>query len=253
MTFNSFKAFWAAVICTLLLMIPGLASAQESEDADSIAQDEVVQDTPEEMPKNFTAKDNFGGWKFGADILFGKGRCDDKMCLGQPDGQHWNRESTSFAVKMQLQLSYLWGENVFFGPVLTAFGGYPSFVGGDIRLKLVIPVGKHKNDAVSASAGWGMQIREKLLSEDFFDSYKTEHPHMKADLPSDIYEYGYSYIPIELTYEHIFDNRFIIGASAQLNIAIISRYYILMGDDVGYIHIPAMDMLGLGVHMGYKF
>ena len=258
-----------ALMCLLFIFCPVcIANAQDlnvsgteepielSEDNTADVQAGDMQDDSDEIIKNYTAKDNFGGWKFGADLLFGKGRCDDRLCLGH--GGDTDGQATLFAVKGQFQISYMWGENVFFGPVITGFAGYPSIVGGDIRLKLVIPVGRSNKDAVSASAGWGAQWREKIIPETVWDEQYVERNHMHDGYANDLVEYGYNYIPIEMTYEHVFDNRFILGVSAQLNITISARYYVLPYDlsynqDLGYKYIPVLDMLGLGVHLGYKF
>ena len=225
------KSFWMFLICILLFFVPCMANAQESEvaaingdTANTDIEQPDIQDTDSEKEiKFYTAKDNFGGWKFGADILFGKGRCDDKLCIGHSD--EYNHAETSFAIKGQFQISYLWGKNVFFGPVLTGFAGYPSFVGGDIRLKLVIPIGKHHKDAVSASAGWGAQWRFNIIPETYWDYQYMDRKHLHEGYANDLIEYGYNYIPIEMTYEHVFDNRFILGVSAQLNITLSCRYY----------------------------
>ncbi|MBQ9816024.1 MAG: hypothetical protein IJM59_00960 [Proteobacteria bacterium] len=222
------------------------------------AQPEYVQEEIQSDNKVYTAKDNFGGWKFGADIMFGAGRCDEKTCLGQPDEQDFDEKMTGFVAKLQLQLSYLWGKNVFFGPVLTAFGGYPALVGGDLRLRLVIPLGKGKRDAVSASAGWGGQLRFKMVNEwiTYANPYdKPDVSYIKTGEPHDLFKYSYMYVPLEMRYEHVFDNRFVLGVVVQYNITFNYRAYseAIEGKDLGFKYISVLDMIGGGIHLGYKF
>ena len=263
MKVNLNHVFHTLLTSLFLSAIPGLAFAQESAEPTANAevaapQSEAKEDSIQNKTKVYTAKDNFGGWKFGADIMFGAGRCDDKLCLGQPDGQDYNEKRTDFVAKLQLQLSYLWGENVFFGPVLTAFGGYPSFVGGDLRLRLVIPLGKNKKDAISESAGWGGQLRFKMENESLYYDNPQEIPdasYIKTGEPHDLFKYSYMYVPIEMRYEHVFDNRFVLGLVVQYNLTFSYREYIASQWDTEprFKYISVLDMIGGGIHLGYKF
>ena len=284
MVIHRFRSSIMTFVCTLfLLILPGLALAQESDetaisDDTGDSQTEISQDELNETPKIFTAKDNFGGWKFGADLLLGAyfythtaGKdpdADKNLLFEEPD----NSERATINAIVQVQASYLWGNNVFFGPVLNVSTGLPIVFAADLRLRLLIPLGSHKRDAVSASAGWGIALpivgvgEENILIDSGLNHSKTRDYNGSID--------SLMYFPIEMTYEHVFDNRFVLGASIQLNINKRDRYYYTKENNPNYVQsnenseenpkyiinfehdhlmVPVIGALSAGVHLGYKF
>ena len=277
MSNHRFSLFWMAVLCALcMLAVPGLAMAQESVDsADSTdavhSQNEVSEDVSVEQPRIYTAKDNFGGWKFGAEILVGATQYVTDENNGSIDLHRSDPDNNNDYMingTLQLQLSYLWGKNVFVGPVLNVMTGWPMLFAGDIRIRLLIPLGQFKKDAVSASAGWGASIMSFYGGdENLVVSPLAEYPKLKEynDLEH------LMYFPIEFTYEHVFDNRFILGASAQLIINYQFREYYSRSENPDYngsngysdkynikfyngqLAVTNLNSYVIGIHLGYKF
>ena len=80
------------------------AEATESAEATETAEateEAVVESDVRSIRTPRTAKDNFGGLRVGADLMFGVGRCDDKLCIGQPE-EDWDQEILHFCTSVQL-------------------------------------------------------------------------------------------------------------------------------------------------------
>ncbi len=227
-----------------------IETAEQAEDA---AVEEVAQS--HRLPR--TAKDNFGGFRFGGDIMAGVGRCDDKNCLGQSDDD-WDKENMHVAGALQIGLGYLWGNEVFAGPELNISGGYPFLGAGDIRIRLVMPV--NYNNAITMSAGWGMTYRFKIL--DKFGHYIVvdDNAHPTDDEMPDIIRN--MYIPVQVGYEHAFDNGFIFGVTLEARMTFNSETNVLGTKEERRImqgraleehpHLT-FGMATAGFHMGYAF
>lgn len=274
---NRFCSLWVSLLCALcLLFIPELAMAQDSVDsADKMdtmnLQDESTEDEPVVKPKIYTTKDNFGGWNLGAEILFGATNYVTNENGGSIDLHYSDPDNSNnfiFNTTLQLQVSYLWGNNVFVGPVLNVITGWPMLFAADIRIRLLIPLGQYKKNAVSANAGWGVSITSFIGGDENLivlpsSDYSKLNKHNDID--------HLMYFPIEFTYEHVFDNRFILGASIQFIINYQFREYYsrseknnIIGNENYYdkykikfydgeLAVPTMNSFVAGIHMGYKF
>ena len=233
--------------------------ATEATEATETADDAVVQNEVRSFRLPRTAKDNFGGLRLGADLMFGVGRCDDKRCIGQPDDA--DQENIHFATSLQLGVGYLWGNEVFVGPELNVHGGYPFLVGGDVRVRLVMPV--NYNNAFTMSAGWGLVWHMKIL--DKFGHYIMvgENSSATDDRMADIIRN--MYIPVQVGFDHVFDNGFVLGVTLECRMTFNSETNVLAYRErglVGYNYILQAEeehahltfgMAGIGIHLGYAF
>ncbi len=269
------------LLCGLLL-VPAFAFAQESAESADNSSDVVyqprivetaeatetadaaaVQNEERSFRAPRTAKDNFGGLRLGADLMFGVGRCDDKLCIGQPEDD-WDQENIHFSTSLQLGVGYLWGNDAFVGPELNVHGGYPFLIGGDVRVRLVLPV--NYNNAFTMSAGWGLVWRMKIL--DKFGHYipVDEDSSPDDDRMADIIRN--MYIPVQVGFEHVFDNGFVLGVTlearmtfnSETNVLGVRRRLFDSADSIQYSHMAEEEhahltfgMAGAGVHLGYAF
>ena len=151
--------FYALIISLFLsLVIPSFAFSQESQtqgDMDNSSSILSADDT-NALQSIRTTKDNFGGLRLGGNIMFGFGRCDDKTCFGQPDEQDWNAKNTTWATMLQFEIGYLWGNEMFAGPVLNLHTGFPDLFGGDVRIMAIMPFSY--NNAVTMGVGVGLEV-----------------------------------------------------------------------------------------------
>ena len=267
------------LLCGLLL-VPAFAFAQESAESADNSSDVVyqpriietaeatetadaaaVQNEERSFRTPRTAKDNFGGLRLGADLMFGVGRCDDKLCIGQPE-EDWDQENVHFSTSLQLGVGYLWGNDAFVGPELNVHGGYPFLVGGDVRVRLVLPV--NYNNAFTMSAGWGLVWRMKIL--DKFGHYipVDEDSSPDDDRMADIIRN--MYIPVQVGFEHVVDNGFVLGVTLEARMTFNSETNVLgvrrrlFDSYTQYTHMAEEEhahltfgMAGAGVHLGYAF
>ena len=254
------KMIFLSGLILLLLLFPIYGFAQDNaenhESEGTITSDSGSSDGIEEsqiVKEHRTAKDNFGAIRFGGDLMFGAGRCDDKMCLGQEYGQDWNQENTAFAFSLQLEAGYLWGNKAFVGPVVTLHTGYPQFVGADLRIKLVMPL--NDNNGITMSAGWGYGFRPRMKPGFQYGNYS------KNDAVIDLL--NGMYVPISIGFEHVLDNGLTFGITVEYRMAFNQReintrpnseYPILV--DYNYVEYridPVLGFIGGGIHLGYKF
>ena len=206
-----------AVCC--LLMFPVCAFAQDS-DVDGV--NPAVESV--HMPK--TAKDNFGGVQIGADILLGAGRCDDRaFCKGVT--QSYDEQNIEFVAIIGIKNSYMWGEDFFFGYEINAHYQPILFGGGDLRFKMLMPI--DANDGIAASVGFGLEINGIRIGA--LDGIK-----------------GAMYIPVQIGYDHVSDNGFVIGVSVEAQIA-FQRKDFKDADSVK----AALGFIGGGIQVGYQF
>ena len=264
------------LLCGLLL-VPAFAFAQEdveyvprtvdtavqqesAESADVLENSEVGREV--ELPRSpRTAKDNFGGLRLGADLMLGVGRCDDKMCLGQPEDD-MDQENIHIAGSLQIGVGYLWGNDAFVGPELNLHGGYPFVAGGDIRIRLVMPV--NYNNAITMSAGWGLSYRFKILDKFghyiMVDENSSEEDGRMDDIIRNMY------IPVQVGFEHVFDNGFVLGMTLEARMTFNSETNVLVYREKGitnnYNYLVEAEeehphltfgMATAGIHLGYKF
>lgn len=197
-----------------------------------------------------TMADNFGGVRFGVDLMLGTGRCDDyAFCMGHDE--EVNSESYSIAGLINFEVGYLWGSRVFMGPTVTFSAGFPMLISGAINYRLLVPA--NDQDAFSFSAGFGMSWHVGFYDSD----YNEDH------------EVNYMYVPISLGFEHVFDNGFTLGATAQLNIAFdrSSKDVVVKNadgtpkldengyqvSDIEYSTAAVLGTFGIGIHLGYKW
>ena len=221
----------------ILALLPAFANAQESS---------APQPETQSIQVN-QKKDNFGGLRLGANLTFGGGAFD-------------YIDSYKFAALLQLETGYLWGNHVFVGPVINFSIGFPMLLNGDIRLRMIIPVSE--SNAISWSAGWGMfgHIAYDVDEEKIFN---PSNFHGNCD-EKEVKAVNYMYIPIQIGFEHVFDNRFILGATAQINLALYNQRYDYYSTHEKYMDYYARIgreykvkvMVGTftaGIHLGYKF
>ena len=267
MSSNRLYSYTLSLISALsLLTVPAMTMAQESVDESGTSAIEATDDAYLENHV-YTAKDNFGGWKIGIDVLFGANwYIKDDDDIGGTDLRRYDHDNTDNAIingTLQLQLSYLWGNDVFYGLVLNAMTGYPVLFAADIRFKLLIPLGQHKKDAVSLSTGWGATIAAFRGGEEYVQVI-PDSDYPVTNVAHEIYRL--MYFPIELSYEHVFDSRFILGASIQFMISNTSRNYFTREPNTtdenflynvqianGKLYVPNISNFVAGVHLGYKF
>ena len=260
------------VLCGLL-MLPVCAFAQDAaapadNSGDVTYQPRVIEsaETTEEaaveevaesprLPR--TAKDNFGGFRLGGDIMFGVGRCDEKNCIGYND-DHKTEDNTHVAGALRIGLGYLWGNEAFVGPELNIGTGYPFWATGDVRIRLTLPV--NYNNGITMSAGWGVAYRLRI--NDKFGHYivvgDNEHPSDK--LMSEFYEH--MYIPVQVGFEHVFNNGFVFGVTLEARMTFNSETNVLgSSEERKFMHGRAIEehphmtfgMATAGLHMGYAF
>ncbi len=215
----------------VLISLPCIAFGQDTAAVqnDSVAQESsaLIEDAAESLKTIYTKEDNFGGFRFVGNVLLGAGRCDDyAFCAGHED--EINDKQYNVGGLLQAEIGYFAGKTVFVGPTLSISGGYPMLVNGAINLKMYIPFAD--NNALSLSAGFGGTWHIGYVDTNYND---------------DDDEINYMYVPIQLGFEHVFDNRFILGASFQANITFSHREN--GGND------SILGMLAAGVNLGYKF
>ncbi len=224
------------IICLIspllvLFFLPYTAFGQDSVAVqnDSAVQESnaLIEDASKQLKTVYTKEDNFGGFRFVGNISLGGGRCDDyAFCSGHD--MEINEKQYNVAGLIQGEFGYFFGKTAFFGPTLSLSVGYPMFVNGAVNIKMYVPF--TDNNALSLSAGFG-----GTLHIGYVDTYY-------GDDDNDI---NYIYVPIQLGFEHVFDNRFILGASLQANITFMHK------EDGS--NDPILGMFAAGVNLGYKF
>ena len=225
------KTIYLAFTLLVLFLLPCAAFGQDSEAVqnDSVVQESnaLIEDASKSLKTVYTKEDNFGGFRFVGNVSLGAGRCDDyAFCSGHE--MEINEEHYNVAGLLQAEFGFFWGRRVYFGPTLSISVGYPMFVNGAINIKMYVPFAD--NNAVSLSAGFGGTFHVGYVNTEYHD---------------DDNELNYMYVPIQLGYEHVFDSRFILGASLQANIAFSHKE--------NGSNDPILGILAAGVNLGYKF
>ncbi len=226
---------FCSLFVLVLMLLPAFANAQESPDPQPEANAIQVNQISE----------TFGGWRMGGNLMFGTGPFD-------------HVDNYVFGGLLQYEAGYLWGNHVvFLGPVVNLGFGFPMLLNADIRLKMVFPVSE--SNALSFSAGFGgagnciysAPKAEKRVNSKFRGNSEEENEAIK-----------FMYIPIQIGFEHVFDNSLILGAAAQINLAFYNqRYeyyssssYSLEEQRGSEYKVKAMvGTFAVGIHVGYKY
>ena len=231
-------------ICLFLIFFfaPAFAFAQEVSVSasidyrvESVEATIVEADTLVAAPR--TAHDNFGGFQIGATLLAGVGRCDDKIICNE-DERDWNKYTIDSLANLQLELAYLWGEDVLFGVSLNTYYIFPLLLGADVRFKMVFAL--TPNDGITMSSGVGVGAHgnyDLVCYRGNCDVGETEYgvPH-------------YLYMPMQIGYDHVFDNGFLLGVSLETHMAFNNV------TKCGERRVmPALGFAGGGIHLGYIF
>ena len=261
-----FLNMFMIVLC--LMALPAFSwaqdNAEEHESEAVITSDSGSSDGIEEIQvvKNHrTAKDNFGGWFFGGEILGG-------LLLGpyplddSSESEDDDKEVVSFSwpilTEILLNTGYLWGENVFVGPTFNVTVGFSLLVSVDLRVRVVVPF--TNADAIALSAGYGFHPCNFSASESTMKTVPLE-----TDVPDDSNSteiIQLMYLPVSLGYEHVFDSGFVIGASIDMRISFCvhkTRYRRPFNGSMWYFGeerekvVPYVSAIMAGLHLGYKF
>lgn len=229
----------------------------ETDTSDAVGEMEVVRRTR-------TAKDNFGGWFFGAEIIGGAllDPYDSEYLSDYDDGV--DTFKWPGLTEILLNTGYLWGEHVFVGPTLNVMGGFAIWLSVDLRVRLVVPF--TNADAFALNVGYGFTPFN--YSEPRNTYKRVVH---EIDIPddsdsNDIIEM--MYLPISLGYEHVFKSGFVIGASVEMRMSFSVhslRYIQPLYDENNTFHgmfyngikrekvVPYVSAMMGGLHLGYKF
>ena len=202
-----------------LLVFPVCASAQ----GNIVNGDDSMQVTASADEYSDT-QDRFSGFQLGVDLLLGAGRCDDKMCTYHDD--EYNSENTQFLFNGGIKLGYLWGKEVLVGPELNAHYNQPWYAGGDLRVKTLIPMNSYSG--ITASIGFGFQYHGII----------SECPY---------------YIPIQVGYDFVKSNGFVIGISLETQIAFSEETDYKPNGKEDKTVKPVLGFAGGGLHLGYIF
>lgn len=229
-------------ICTFLfsfIFAPVMASAEEvnlSGIADYSVETSAVQ-VDISVDTQAISLNHFRGFQIAGSLLGGLGRCDDKMMCNE-DERDWNKYEIGSLTSAQIELAYLWGNDVLFGISTNVYYIIPFLIGGDVRLKMVFAL--TPNDGITMSAGMGFGAH---------GNYDLECRHGVCDVGETEYDaLHYFYIPVQLGYDHVFDNGFLLGVSLEAHMAF--NYVTKCGDS--RIR-PALGFAGGGVRLGYVF
>ncbi len=178
----------------------------------------------------------FDGAYITADFVGGIGRIDDKLFNGR--GDDYDKKTYAFAWQFQLEAGYLWGSKVLVGPAVMVSGGIPSLVNGALLLKVAIPV--DDANAFHVMAGFGGTLHFGYEDTLFDDSVMN-----------------FIYIPIQIGYEHVFENNFILGIIFHTDITFNHKeVYPNPKEDYNKTIIQndaILSLAGLGIRVGYKF
>lgn len=240
-----------SLICSLffflMMIIPAFASAQNNRYAMVVKNDSmVVNRIPVENSSTYLREqvvsdtiylsdrvDNFGGFHLSGELLFGTGRCDDKMCPGHYDD--YNEEAWVLTGIFQLEAGYFWGERVFIGPTISVTSGIPIVIGAALNLKMLFPF--TDKDAIGASAGIGFGLNV---------GYEGQYWWVDESFVNTMY------LPFRLGYEHVFDSKWFLGLYLQANVGFIVHDPDEPHCGDGLIE-PILSSLTGGVSVGYKF
>lgn len=235
------KLMPSVLFVLFILLIPCLAHAQDG-------------GTP-----SFDEK--FGGWYLSADVMVGKGTfldCNESFydCFGTVEENRKiyemfgtqrhavaHDELADLGLLAHLHVGYLFGTRFFVSPEISVSGGFPMLLSVDARVRVVAPiVGGH---AINAAIGVGYNI---------FDIASRSNDNIWDGL----------YLPAQIGYDYTFDNGFVIGVSAQVNLRFSEneklKNYQAWKDSKSDSEIWKKDGVfsyagfwGAGLYLGYRF
>ena len=226
------------IFLVIFIFTPFMASAQEL-NLSGIPDygDESVEITTAQMDMHAISMNHFRGFQIAGSLLFGLGRCDDKMMCNE-DERDWNKYETGYLTAAQIELAYLWGNDVLLGISVNGYYIVPFLGGADVRMKTVFAL--TPNDGITMSAGVGvgdhgnydLECRNGVCD---VGETKSMAPH-------------FFYIPIEIGYDHVFNNGFLLGFSIEAHMAFNN---VTRGDETKVE--PALGFAGSGIRLGYAF
>ena len=263
------------MLCSFM-MGPVCAFAQENagENADSedIVQENAPQIEPQDVKLPRTAKDNFAGWRFAADLFIGTGRIREYDAYG---GAHYplGEEPKYYwypAGGLLLEIGHLWGNQAFVGPTLNVTLGFPHIIGADLRIKGAIAL--TSADAITMSVGYGVAWNDDAVTE-----YTPMEVLAEDTIPNDdkaIDDFiRMMYVPVSVGYEHVYNNGFILGASIEMRVGFKVKethyYYRSTSSNLEEWYkerhvnwkdevkregvVPIVSTATVGLRLGYKF
>ena len=228
----------------------------------------ALQIEPQDDKQPKTAKDNFAGWRFGADLFIGAAPIPEYDVYG---GAHYplrhKRQYVWYpAGGLLLEIGHLWGNQVFVGPTLNITLGYPYIAGADLRVKSAIAI--TTADAITVSIGYGMAWgdigKTDYTAVEISREDSTPHDKELDDIIRAMY------LPVSMGFEHVYNNGFVLGASVEMRVSFKvkeTHYYYYdrsnpnapedyenWKDDVKRNKVvPIVGMVTAGLHLGYKF
>ena len=250
-----FSLFWGLIsIC----LIANAAVAQEPETP-------VVQQSDAPIVQDLDTQNNrFEGAFLDFNIMLGVSHTDsDPLAIKSKDGgDDGEPDQYTVGALLELGFGYLWGDKFLLGPEINLALGFPSIIGADLRLKMLVPL--KQQIALFASLGWGAEFRLQFPGK---YSHITISPNDKPDLHAKNIMYEIMYLPFSLGFEYVRDSGFVIGAEMQFRV-------IFYQDDKWYYYEPKQnaggymvsDLYGvdykphalleefvIGLHIGQKF
>ncbi len=235
----------SSIIFFFMMIIPALASAQQYvtvvknetpvvnripiENSSSYLREQVASETIYLVER----VENFGGFHLSGELLFGTGRCDDKMCPGHYDD--YNEEAWVLTGIFQLEAGYFWGEKVFIGPTIFVTSGIPIVIGAAVNMKMVFPFTDRDAFAASAGLGFGLNVQ-----------YEGQYWWVDESPVNNMY------LPFRLGYEHVFDSKWYVGLYFQAIVGFIVHDPDEPHCGDGLIE-PILSSFTGGVSVGYKF
>lgn len=270
------------LVISFLLWMPLYAAAQEviepadhaeSVDAQNETGDEIIisEDVGdgvdlsdfEIVKPSRTTRDNIGGANLGVQILLGTSPYDPMDEIDESAKVWWFLSGAA-----ELDFSYLFGEDVFIGPRVSVSINSPYLLSFDMSVKTAVPISRQ--DAFTTSLGLGYSLTSFLAgtfspwSEIIAVKYISPNKEFEDDtVPGDVYGL---YFPIQVGYEHVFENGFTLGATVEMKVGFKSntiRYFSVMNtpetgafmyyrgdrDKLGL----TVNFIGAGVYLGYSF
>ena len=258
-------------ILSSLFMLPLYAFAQDnSEQSEAQAEPETdywdnIVVNGGNVPKPRTVQDNFGGWFLGGDVVLGAYHFIDVYRANALTSELVLDEGWWVAGGVMFGFGHLWGSQVFVGPVINATLTNP-YVSIDVRVKVAVPF-THQ-DAVSLFVGYGIGVindergSETRMIQTVDKQYDDEYVDKRIK--------G-MFLPIQVAYEHVFNNGFVLGAllETRINFQVDELHYYHLTNEIYnkyegrlYYHsdglkrdkvVPFVDTLFMGIHLGYKF
>lgn len=243
-----------------VLLIANAVVAQEPETPVAQQSDApIVQDLD-------TQNNRFEGGFLDFNIMLGVSHTDsDPLAIKSKDGGDDEApDQYTVGALLELGFGYLWGNKFLLGPEINLALGFPSIIGADLRLKMLVPV--NPQIALFTSLGWGAEFRLQFPGK---YGHITISQSDKPDLHAHNIMYQIMYLPFSLGFEYVRESGFVIGAEMQFRVIFYQddkEYYypytkIINGRQEQVYDLYGVDyephaLLGefvIGVHMGYKF